>query len=376
MRIVLLGASGNAGREIARLLSPSLGAGDQLVLAGRDPGRLAATAAVVSGPAAVLIEQVDATVDEEVRRLVAGATLVVVTASVPERIGALARMVAEAGADWMDTLLSSPAKLAALRALEPELRANGCCFVTDGGFHPGLPAAMVRWAGGRLDDLETADVYGGMRLDWRAETLAGSTVAEMLHEFDHFDLVTWIDGTNRKLKMSECPKVDFGPPIGAKTCVPMPLAEMDLLPKLYPTLNRSGFYIAGFSPAMDYVALPILMAMLKVPALHPLAARFTRWSFRRLASYPPPHRMVLRLDATGLLDGSPATASIEVAGDDGYFMTAAPVVACLRRLLDGSVRLPGLWLQAHVVPAETYFADLADLGLAVTTELRTTRTAD
>ena len=57
MRIVLLGASGNAGREIARLLSPSLGAGDQLVLAGRDPGRLAATAAVVSGPAAVLIEQ-------------------------------------------------------------------------------------------------------------------------------------------------------------------------------------------------------------------------------------------------------------------------------------------------------------------------------
>jgi len=32
MRIVLLGASGNAGREIARLLTPSLGAGDVMVL--------------------------------------------------------------------------------------------------------------------------------------------------------------------------------------------------------------------------------------------------------------------------------------------------------------------------------------------------------
>ena len=31
MRIVLLGASGNAGREIARLLAPSLGAGDVMV---------------------------------------------------------------------------------------------------------------------------------------------------------------------------------------------------------------------------------------------------------------------------------------------------------------------------------------------------------
>ncbi len=51
MRIVLLGASGNAGREIARLLTPTLGAADVVVLAGRDEGRLAATRAVTSGPA-------------------------------------------------------------------------------------------------------------------------------------------------------------------------------------------------------------------------------------------------------------------------------------------------------------------------------------
>lgn len=376
MRIVLLGASGNAGREIARLLSPSLGANDELVLAGRDRGRLEATAAVVSGPVRVVIEQVDATDDAEVRRVVTGAQHVVVTVSLPERIGALARIVAEAGADWIDTLLSSPAKLAALRALEPELRSRGLCFVTDGGFHPGLPAAMARWAGGRLDDLETADVFAGMRIDWRAETLAESTVAEMLAEFSDFDMTAWIDGASRPLKMSQCPRVDFGEPIGKKVCVPMPLAEMDLLPKLYPTLQRCGFYVSGFSPAMDYLALPLLLAMVKVRALHGTASRFARWSFRRLASYPPPHRMVLRLDATGLRDGVPTTASIEVRGDDGYFMTAAPVVACLRRILDGSVRLPGLWLQAHVVPAEVYFADLAELGLTVETSLSAISTED
>jgi hypothetical protein len=83
MRIVLLGASGNAGREIARLLTPSLGAGDVMVLAGRDQQRLAATAEVTSGPATIQVETVDAEDDASVQRLVAGATIVVVTASVP-----------------------------------------------------------------------------------------------------------------------------------------------------------------------------------------------------------------------------------------------------------------------------------------------------
>lgn len=212
MRIVLLGASGNTGREITRLLSPMLAEDDQVVLAGRDRGRLEATDEVVSGPAEVELRQVDATVDSAVRDLVEGAQQVVVTASLPDRVGALAQIVADAGADWIDTLLSSPGKLAALRALEPVLRARGRCFVTDGGFHPGLPAAMVRWAGDQVDELITADVFGGMRIDWRADSLAESTVAEMLTEFGDFDLSTWVDGGTRKLRMSECPKVDFGPP--------------------------------------------------------------------------------------------------------------------------------------------------------------------
>ena len=75
--------------------------------------------------------------------------------------------------------------------------------------------------------------------------------------------------------------------------------------------------------------------------------------------------MVLHLAATGRRAGAAATATLTVSGDDGYFMTAVPVVACLRRVLDGSSRRPGLWLQAHVVAPETYVADLADLGLEI-----------
>jgi hypothetical protein len=276
MRIVLLGASGNAGREIARLLTPSLGAGDVMVLAGRDQQRLAATAEVTSGPATIQVETVDAEDDASVQRLVAGATIVVVTASVPQRIPALARIVAEAGADWYDTMLSTRTKIEALRHLEPQLRESGRCFVTDGGFHPGLPAAMVRWAARRIDALETAEVYGGMRLDWRADTLSESTITEMLSEFADFDMTTFRDGTWRKLRWSQCPTVDFGDPIGRKSCVPMYLAEMESLPTDVPTLRRCGFFVGGFSTLMDYVAMPVITVLAKVPALQRMTVGGTR----------------------------------------------------------------------------------------------------
>jgi saccharopine dehydrogenase (NAD+, L-lysine-forming) len=368
MKIVILGASGNAGREIARLLTPTLSAHDEVVLAGRNSSRLAFTAGQCSGPAAIRVEIADATDDEAVRRLVAGARLVVVTVSLPDRVPALARIVADAGSDWFDTLLSSPTKIAALRALEPQLLAGGLCFVTDGGFHPGLPAAMVRWAARRVDTLKTAVVYGGMRLDWRAETLADSTVEEMLGEFADFDMTTYIDGAWRPLKWSQCPTVDFGPPIGRKSCVPMYLAEMEPLPTEFPTLRTCGFYVGGFTPSMDYLALPVIMGLAKFPRLRRTTLAFTRWSFGHLARSRPPHRLAVRLEATGAQGGVPATARLEISGDDGYVMTAAPVVSCLRRVLDGSLRRPGLWLQAQLADPDDLLDDLAGLGLTVSRE--------
>ena len=119
---------------------------------------------------------------------------------------------------------------------------------------------------------------------------------------------------------------------------------------------------------MDYVALPVIMGLARVPALQRMTVALTRWSFGHLANDPPPHRISIRLSAAGLRGGLPTTARMEISGDDGYLMTAAPVVACLRRVLDGSIRRPGLWLQGQLVDPENYFTDLAAFGLTVETE--------
>lgn len=371
MRIVSLGASGNAGRQIAVLLAPLLTAADELVLAGRDARRLEGTRDALSGSARVGICRVDVTDEAAVRDLVAGSDLVVMTVSRPDLVGRLAQIVMDAGSDWIDTLLSSRVKLAALRELEPHIERAGRCFVTDGGFHPGLPAALVRWAAGQLDAIVEADVFAGLRDDWRADTLAQSTFDELLTEFTDFEQVAWADGRLRKLGWKDYPAVDFGPPIGRKRCAVMGLAEMRDLPQQFPGLQRCAFYIGGFGPAMDYLALPAIMAMAKVAALRSTAVRLTRWSLANWASHPPPHRLVLRLAATGMRDGAPAVAAVTVSGGDGYVLTAAPVVTCIQRILDGSVRPPGLHLQAHLLPTEHFLGDLALLGLTVETKVDT-----
>jgi hypothetical protein len=367
MRIVALGASGKAGAEIARLLATSLSQGDDLVLAGRDATRLASARDSISGPANIETAIVEASDQAAVRRVVTGADLVIVTVSRPDLITPLAQTVLEAGADWFDTLMSCPTKLGALRGLEPEIIKAGRCFVTDGGFHPGLPGVLVRWASEQLDVVTEADVSGGMRMDWQADTLSPSTIEEMLDEFTNFDLATWIDGKRRALRWTECPTVDFGEPIGRKLVVPMPLAEMDDLPHQLPSLRRCGFYISGFGPAMDYLMLPLITGMARVPALRSSTIKLTRWSMAQLASSPPPHRLVVQTEAVGERSGRPAIASVKVSGQDGYLLTAAPAVACLRRVLDRTIRKPGLHLQAHLVQPGPFLADLAKYGLDVET---------
>ncbi len=367
MRIVAIGASGHAGRTVAELLGPFLTQDDDLILTGRNAQRLDETATSIDTSATISTTHLALPDPDRTRDVMAGADAVIITASRPDLIGDLADVAIAAGADWFDTLLSTPEKSAALNARADQIAAAGCCFVTDCGFHPGLPGVLVHWAAEQYDQLLHADVMGGLRADWPADTLSDSTVEEMLAEFTHFDLTTWIDGGRRKLDSHQFPRVDFGEPIGTKLVVPMPLAEMDDLPARYPGIQRCGFYISGFSPAMDYLGLPVLMGMAKVPALHRATIRATRWAMVHLASNSEPHRMELRSEAVGVRDGHLMTSFVSVGHADGYRLTAAPVVACLRRILDRRDRVPGLHRQADVVPPSEFLADIAELGLDVET---------
>lgn len=57
-----------------------------------------------------------------------------------------------------------------------------------------------------------------------------------------------------------------------------------------------------------------------------------------------------------------------VAHADGYVLTAVPVVAALLQVLDGSARLPGLWMMGCLVHPGRLLEDMEKMGVQIKTE--------
>ena len=112
-------------------------------LGPRFPGRVTARAA-------------DAADAASLARAFDGVDLVAVAASVLEHAGTVAQAALDAGADYFDLLLSGEEKFAALERLRPRVEADGRCFITDGGIHPGLSAVLIRALAPAFGRLERA----------------------------------------------------------------------------------------------------------------------------------------------------------------------------------------------------------------------------
>ncbi len=127
-------------------------------------------------------------------------------------------------------------------------------YGTTGGFHPGLPGVMVRWAANEFDLIEKAIVSSLIRLDWKRLDVGMATVEELLAEMRDYDSSAFVDGKWKKASpftIRDYLSEDFGPPFGRKYCAPMFLEEMRPFPELYRSLKSAGFYVGGFNWFVD-----------------------------------------------------------------------------------------------------------------------------
>jgi saccharopine dehydrogenase (NAD+, L-lysine-forming) len=293
--------------------------------------------------------------------------LLLVTASTVAYSQTVARAALRAGADYYD-ILYSPAKLSVLRSLAPEIRRAGLCFITDGGLQPGLPAVLVRRAAEELDELHTAVVGSVVQQDWRAADPAPGNMAELLDMMADADTSICQAGEWRGLRLRDYGVrrwLDSGAPLGMRSCFAMALDEMRALPRHYPTLRSAAFFVGGFNALVDWGLFPLAMLgqRFALPRSRPWLTRLLGASLRRGSQ--PPFRTVLKLEATGLRAGAPARLQMEVGHEDGYYLTAACVLAGIRQLIDGSMRRAGVALQGHAVAPGRMLTDLAGAGVDV-----------
>ena len=236
--ILILGGAGLTGRALTNHLLAQTNA--DILIAGRNFEKAQAFAMELRSTRARPI-QVDATKYEDFTYALKGVTLCLVAAPTTHAAKTVILSCLEAGVDYLDVQYSSQ-KLASLIAAKDQILQAGLCFVTEAGYHPGLPAAMVRFSASYMDVIESALTAGYLNLSGIPYTDA---VDELMESFIDYNAQVFKGGAWTKKNRWEIRSFDFGEEIGRRTCYSMFFEELKALPEMYPSLKETGFYISG-----------------------------------------------------------------------------------------------------------------------------------
>lgn len=363
--VMLLGGYGNAGLHIARILLAETAV--HLVVAGRSlesATRAADDLCGQFGAGRASAARVDAADPAALTRalLASRASLLVVAASTIAHSGGVAAATLEAGADYFDIQIASTTKHTTLERLRPRIEDSGRCFITDGGFRPGLPAAMVRHAAGHVSRLEEAQVGSVFQLDWSQRTFSDSSAEEFAEEMKSYSALVFRNREWQPARTGDMAEFDFGGSFGKHRCTPMYMAEFRELPQQLPFLRNAAFYSAGFGPIVDYVVIPLALLAVKIlpDRATRLVGRLFKWGLTKHTRAP--YGAVLQLEARG---EAADVVTMTVSHQDAYELTAISAAASLLQYLDGTLATPGLRSQAVAVAPGRFFDDLARLGARV-----------
>ena len=333
-----------------------------IIIAGRSLDKAQAFVDLLRDPR-LSARRVDAADPASLRQALQDVDFLLVAAPTTHQAETVIRLALEAGIDYLDVQYSD-AKLEALRLHEREMLEKQRCFVTEAGYHPGLPSAMIRYAASKLDCIESAWTAGYLNMDNLPYTEA---VDELMEGFIHYQAQVYKDGAWTRPTSWEMRKFDFGDGIGSKTCYSMFFEELRCIPEMYPTLRDTGFYISGWNLLADLILTPLVMLGLKIApkrGIRPLG-KLMWWGMNRSR---PPYRVVLKVEATGLLNSRQVEVETRIEHEDGYELTAIPVVALLMQY--DRIRQPGLHMMGHLVEPDRLFQDMERMGVQVTTRFR------
>lgn len=355
--ILILGGYGYTGKLLAKHLLAQTDV--QIVIAGRSVEKAKAFADALNNPR-VSIRQADASNFESLTHALAGVTLCLVAAPVTHHAETVVRACLAARVDYLDVQFSSQ-KLKALRAAEADITQAGLCFVTEAGYHPGLPAALIRYAASKLSVTESALTAGYLNMK---NIPYSEAVDELMEGFIEYQAQVFKNGAWTKPTSWDMQTFDFGEDIGKRACYSMFFEELRGIPEMYPTLKDAGFYISGANWFTDLLVTPIVFLGLKIApkrGLRPLG-KLMWWG---MGKSKPPYVVALKVEAKGQLDGVHAHANVRVAHPDGYELTAIPVVAYLKQYLDGSARKSGVHMMGHLADPARLFDDMQKMGAQV-----------
>jgi saccharopine dehydrogenase (NAD+, L-lysine-forming) len=353
----ILGGYGYTGKLLTKHLLARTDV--QVIVAGRNMEKAKSFADELNNPR-VSVRQADASNLDSLTHSLKGATLCLVAAPVTHHAETVVRACIAAGVDYLDVQFSSK-KLQALYAAEEEIKQAGLCFVTEAGYHPGLPAALIRYAASKLSVTDSALTAGYLNMK---NIPYSEAVDELMECFIEYQAQVFKNGAWTKPSSWDSHSFNFGEDIGKRTCYSMFFEELRDIPNLIPTIKETGFYISGANWFTDLLITPLVFVGLKVApkrGLRPLG-KLMWWG---MGNSKPPYVVALKAEAKGQLDGIQAHVHVRVAHPDGYELTAIPVVAYLKQYLDGTARKSGVHMMGHLVEPVRLIDDMQKMGAQI-----------
>ncbi len=240
--ILILGGTGFTGRLIARHLLEYADAVVTITSRRLEKAQEVAGDLGRDRPGRVLAVYADAANAASLRAAMAGQTLIVVAAPTTAYVQTVARLALDLGVDYLDVQVGAK-KFAYLEAIASEIEASGRCFITEAGFHPGLPAALVRFAADHFDKIESA--ITACHLSIGRDIPYSEAVDELVEVVRFYRAQVFTGGHWTNPKAVQIRKIDFGGDIGVRTSYSLFFEELRPLPERFSSLQETGFSWPG-----------------------------------------------------------------------------------------------------------------------------------
>ena len=356
--ILILGGYGYTGKLLTKHLHSHTDA--KLIIAGRSLEKAQAFANLFNNKN-ITARCLNAADNLSLVEGLAEVDMLLVSAPTTQYADKVIRAAVEAKVDYLDIQFSSK-KLSVLNEMKPEIDQAGLCFITEAGYHPGLPSAMIRYAAAQMDEIHSGLTAGYLNMG--KELPYSEAVDELMEGFIDYQAQVYRNGAWTKSGKWQMRNFDFGFEIGNRTCYSMFFEELRNLPEMLPSLMHTGFYISGSNWLTDLLITPIVMLGLKLaPAklMTPLG-KLMWWGMQQS---PPPFIVALKVEAKGVKNGQPVQFHARIEHTDGYELTAIPVVAFLKQYLDRSARVPGLHMMGQLAEPIRLFKDMQKMGVTI-----------
>ena len=364
MTILIIGGYGGTGKVFCRYLLKETNL--QLIVAGR---RLEKAQELVDElskqfpPIRISARYVDASDVESLRQAFHDIDFVLVAATTTQWAKQIAEAALEANIDYLDIYFQQDV-YPVLEAMKQRIKSSGKCFITQAGFHPGLPAVYIRQGAQYFDRYDRAIIAFAMNV----KIEKAESIYEIVDVFADYKPRYFKDGMWKIGTYKDAIKIDFGQLFGVKKCMPLDMKEIESLPELY-NLQEAGVFTPGFNWFVDWIVFPFMMLSQKIKkgCLRAFWARLLILGINKFS--PAKEGVVFILEAEGIKDNRLKRLRIFSEHGNGYDFTVIPVIACLKQYLDGSIRKPGLWMMGHIVEPGRLFGEMEKMAIRIQTQI-------